>query len=856
MSRRPRVSCFLIALTAALAFGACGESAENGPGGHPVLGEHTEAPVDPAGALTATVPAPLAAKVKAMAKAAAATGDRAVLTIDYPLDESIFPPEFVPPTFLWHDGAGASDTWLVTIEFAEGATGALRILVPGAPPPKGEIDMEAISETNRIYEGTEYQRSAVSWTPGAGLWEEIKRRSKETTATVTFHGFASSDDGNPLSRGAVRIRTSKDPVGAPLFYRDVPLMPSKGEHGRIAPLGEKAIPIIAWRLKDVSQPDSKLVLKGMASCGNCHSFSKDGGTLAMDIDGPDGDKGTYAIKPVAKEMVIDSGDVITWNSFAGKPEGHRTLGFMSRISPDGRTVVTTLNEALFVTNFLDYRFLQAFFPTRGILAFYSRSDEEISALPGADDAEFVHCSPAWSPDGEHLVFSRAKARDPYDAGVPPPTKANDPTEPKIQYDLYRMPFNGGKGGEPVPIEGASANGFSNTFPKVSPDGKWIVWTRCRNGLLMRPDGRLFIVPFEGGEPREMRCNTPLMNSWHSFSPNGRWMVFSSKANRPYTQAFLTHIDEEGNDSPAILVPNCTAANRAVNLPEFLNASFGAIDTIRVPVIRHHIHMLEAQRQFKAGDTPGAVASLRKAIEADPTFIRALVNLSYALILLGQYEQALEHLDIVVKEDPRNLFALWNQHLAFRRADRPVMAKRALDRLISIAPAFPTAGRDLAAVEEELGAIRKALKESEAALSKEPGSVNLTLQTAELNHRLGNLERTVNLLARACSLDPTQMHPAAGLAWLLATNPDDSIRDGARAIVFAEAAVRISEGDVPEVFDILAAALSEAGRKKPAIEVSKRAVALAKEVSSPNLAVIEARLAKHEKGEPIRSLPDR
>ena len=48
----------------------------------------------------------------------------------------------------------------------------------------------------------------------------------------------------------------------------------------------------------------------------------------------------------------------------------------------------------------------------------------------------------------------------------------------------------------------------------------------------------------------------------------------------------------------------------------------------------------------------------------------------------------------------------------------------------------------------------------------------------------------------------------------------------------------------------------AGRKEPAIEVSKRAVALAKETSSPNLAVIEARLAKHEKGEPIRSIPDR
>jgi Tol biopolymer transport system component len=54
----------------------------------------------------------------------------------------------------------------------------------------------------------------------------------------------------------------------------------------------------------------------------------------------------------------------------------------------------------------------------------------------------------------------------------------------------------------------------------------------------------------------------LMNSWHGFSPNGRWLVFSSKSRSPYTQMFLTHLNEAGNDSPAILVENATAANRA------------------------------------------------------------------------------------------------------------------------------------------------------------------------------------------------------------------------------------------------------------------------------------------------------
>jgi len=52
--------------------------------------------------------------------------------------------------------------------------------------------------------------------------------------------------------------------------------------------------------------------------------------------------------------------------------------------------------------------------------------------------------------------------------------------------------------------------MSNNFPKVSPDGKWIVFVQCKNGLLMRPDSKLYIVPFEGGEARPLESNLPIM----------------------------------------------------------------------------------------------------------------------------------------------------------------------------------------------------------------------------------------------------------------------------------------------------------------------------------------------------------
>ena len=359
-------------------------------------------------------------------------------------------------------------------------------------------------------------------------------------------------------------------------------MPTKGVGGVVQPLAPSAIHLIQWRVRDIRRPESRIVLRDMPTCANCHSFSADGKTLGMDIDGPANDKGLYAIAPVEKHMSITKNNLVHWNT-DGRV-GKVRVGFMSQVSPDGRYIVSTfagpsvtLLDSYYVTNFSDYRFLQVFYPTRGILEWYSRATGLRQPLPGADDPHFVQTDGVWSPDGKYIVFARAEARDPREAGQKPALYANDGNETAIQYDLYRIPFNEGKGGEPERIVGASENGKSNNFPKVSPDGKWIVFVQCKNGQLMRPDSQLFIVPFGGGTARRMRANTRLMNSWHSFSPNGRWMVFSSKARSPYTQMYLTHLDSDGNDSPPILIDNATAANRAVNIPEFVNIDADGIE---------------------------------------------------------------------------------------------------------------------------------------------------------------------------------------------------------------------------------------------------------------------------------------
>jgi Flp pilus assembly protein TadD len=535
---------------------------------------------------------------------------------------------------------------------------------------------------------TTEQASTRTWKPEPETWAKIKRLSVKAPATISISGFAADNSPQPVSDAKVTISTSTDPIGAPIFYRDVPLMlPSPSEKGPIAPLPQSAIPLIKWQMRNIAEPKSHLVMGNLPTCANCHSFSRDGKTFGLDLDGPRNDKGLYALVAVSKNMTIRNQDVIHWSSFELNSEAGvaqpavKRFGFMSQVSPDGKFVVTSIGppnntnkhesevpgfasgilDRLYSTNYRSIQFSQVFYPTRGILAWYDRKEGKMRPLPGADDPQFVHTSAFWSPDGKYLIFSRAVARDPYPAGAAKPQFANDPNETQIQYDLYKIPFNDGRGGKAVPLEGASGNGMSNNFPKVSPDGKWIVFVQNKNGLLMRPDSHLYMVPFVGGKARLMTCNTSLMNSWHTFSPNGRWLAFSSKARGPYTRLMLTHIDANGNDTPAVIVDDTTASNRAVNIPEFVNVGLDGIDKIDPQATEFYRLFDLAFKQIESNQMPEAIETLNEAIKRDSTDPLAHYVLATALSGSDKERDALVEYRKASALSPKN--ATFLDHLA-------------------------------------------------------------------------------------------------------------------------------------------------------------------------------------------------
>ncbi len=789
-------------------------------------------------------------RVKDRHESRATRAPTAPITIDYPAAGAIFPPEITPPVFLWRGSSSTAKLWMIEVKFA-GRAHAIHTISRGEKRPIGEIDERCAKAGAVPPKLSPSEEVAHSWTPDTETWAVIKKHSVRRPATVTITGFKDEAATQPVSRGQVSIQTSRDPVGAPIFFRDVPLISVPvGQKGVIMPVPAGAMPLIAWRLRYLSEPKSRLMMEGIPTCINCHSFSRNGKTLGLDVDGPGNDKGLYGIVPVKKETSIRNEDVIRWSSFAEEKASKR-FGFMSQISPDGRYIVTSIEnpgshirdfDSRFYNGFYkDYGFGQVFYPTRGILAWYSKATGKLKPLPGADDPRYVQASAFWSPDGKYLVFCRAEAKDPYYEGQKVAQFANDPNETQIQYDLYRIPFNDGKGGTPERIEGASQNGMSNDFPKVAPDGRWIVFVQNRNGLLMRPDSQLYIVPFKGGTARRLSCNTPRMNSWHSFSPNGRWLVFSSKGRSLYTQMYLTHLDAKGHDSPAILIENATAANRGVNIPEFVNIPVGGIAKMDAPATEFYRIFDLAGELARKGDYAAALAEWRKAVDIEPEDGKARYHLAYALDQQGQLDEAVVQYRKAVQFDPKNAAAYSSLAIALRRTGKLQDSIESGKKSLEIDPKNPVAEGNLAAALIEAGRTDEALGHINKALELDPEFADAHNLLALVLARAGRLEESVAHLEKAVALNPDSLEFRFNLGRVLAAR-----HSFAQAIPQFEKAVELSGGQEPQSLEMLAAMYSEVGRFPDAARIARRALDLATRENDSSLAeTLRARIAYYE-----------
>ena len=133
--------------------------------------------------------------------------------------------------------------------------------------------------------------------------------------------------------------------------------------------------------------------------------------------------------------------------------------------------------------------------------------------------------------------------------------------------------------------------------------------------------------------------------------------------------------------------------------------------------------------------------------------------------------------------------------------------------------------------------------------------------AEMRKNLGlvrsQLEALMNSLAQRreqLRLHPDDLTLVNDTAWLLATNPNASIRNGAEAVELAQRAMHLGEGREPAILGTLAAALAETGRFPEAVETARKALALATQQNNQSLAEsIKVKLPLYEAGTPFREM---
>jgi tetratricopeptide (TPR) repeat protein len=256
----------------------------------------------------------------------------------------------------------------------------------------------------------------------------------------------------------------------------------------------------------------------------------------------------------------------------------------------------------------------------------------------------------------------------------------------------------------------------------------------------------------------------------------------------------------------------------VNLPEFVNIPPDGLLRINVPATEFYRRFEQAWELAAKGQDEAAIAGWKEALELDPGDAKAHNNLGVLLLRKGRLDEGIAHFQKALEVDPEYGEALNNLGIALLKE----------------------------------GKSEEAIKHFQKALEVNPSHAQLYLSLGEAFYSLGNYPEALAQWRQGLRVEPNNRPLLNQTAWVLATCPKASVRNGSEAVELAQREAQLSGGQDPAVLDTLAAAFAEVGRFSEAVQTIRQALALATQQNKQPLAtLLKARIALYEANTPFR-----
>ncbi|MBR2194721.1 MAG: PD40 domain-containing protein [Salinivirgaceae bacterium] len=343
--------------------------------------------------------------------------------------------------------------------------------------------------------------------------------------TLTFTPCGKTD-GKWLAYKPFNVEVSADSIDKTLVYR-------------LIPPGYEIWNRMGIYQRDLETYNERAIYEnryGKGNCVNCHSFCANNSDQLM-IHLRAGLAGTYVFSGNTASKV--EGDFSKFNAGPTYPYWH----------PSGRFIAFSLNKIYQDFHTADPNIIEVYDDFSDVIVFDLENKAVISS-PLTCSADAFETFPCFSPDGKWLYFCTSQAFD--------SVKWN---YPNAHYSICRIGFDAEKkefGTTVDTIVNSAAMGKSASFPRISPDGRFLLYTLSDYGnfSIWHHEADLKMIDLQTGDSIDTSpINSPLTESYHSWSSNSRWVVFSSRrGDGLYTRPYFAHLNTNGTFSKPMLLP--------------------------------------------------------------------------------------------------------------------------------------------------------------------------------------------------------------------------------------------------------------------------------------------------------------